>query len=205
MLEYIVRPSLPSPMNEIYKIRYDAYIEEGLALPNARGIIKDSFDDLDTSTIFAVSNSNIIIGTARLVFDSDAGLPMADEGYAPYLNTLREQGCRLVEGTKFAFVPNSTTRRQIIDFVLYVMLFAFENGATDMLIMVTSHHENFYSRFFPFKILNRRFSSAYNKELSLLRWNYRKIDDHVRQSYVYKRYPERMESIYSCIAQSSIR
>ena len=72
-----------------------------------------------------------VIGTVLVTLDSPRGLS-ADEAYASELNSIRGDGRRLAELSRFAILPGQTTRSVIAAMFHFVYYYTYLlNGVTD--------------------------------------------------------------------------
>ncbi len=193
-MSYCMRPASGDEMEEIFRIRYVCYLKSGLVRPNVMQKVSDCFDELSASKVYVATRKEVIVGTMRLVCDSPYKLP-SDNEFPDIIQSLRQEDRVLAELCKFAMLGESSIRL-FIDFMLYTIKETIRCNSTDMLVMAAGSNVQFYMKLFPFINLSSIYSSAYDKHLSLLKWDLTVLDKRLKQAYIYKKYPKEMERLF---------
>ncbi len=95
--------------DEIYALRYRAFIDAGLILERPDARFTDAYDDLDTTTTLAAFDGSKCVGTFRLAFGADGTRSMPCQSIFPQARTLRQTGyTRPVEFTRLVIDPDLT-------------------------------------------------------------------------------------------------
>jgi len=93
----VVLTTRPADLERLYRFRYEVYVEQLLWLPaNAEGLLHDEYDEFAFN--YAAIEDDQVVGSIRVVPDSQAGLPF--ERCSP-MNGYRE-GRRVVELCRLA-------------------------------------------------------------------------------------------------------
>jgi hypothetical protein len=92
-----------------------------------------------------------VVGTVLVTLDSLPGLS-ADEAYAPELNSIRGDGRRLAELSRFAILPGQTTRSVMAAMFHFVYYYTYLlNGVTDLVCEVIPRHAAAQKRILGFR------------------------------------------------------
>jgi Acetyltransferase (GNAT) domain len=95
--------------DEIYALRYRAFIEAGLIPARADRRFSDAYDDLDTTTTIAAFDGTACVGTFRLAFGREGGArTMPCQSIFAKARGLRRVGFRPVEFTRMVVAPELT-------------------------------------------------------------------------------------------------
>ncbi len=172
-----LRTANAEDMDTIYKIRYKAYLLAGLIGPSPSKQFSDIYDNSGSATTFALSHRKRIIGTIRLVADSQIGLPMDDEGFGPSMATLRQPGRQIVEAGRLALLPiyQGMSRELSLHLCMFALSYALLSEYDDIVLMVLKHHHKFYQKVFMFDAIACDHVTRYNPSTYGLRLDLRKL------------------------------
>ncbi len=186
---YELRAAKPEELDQIYKIRYNAYLPAGLIQPNETGVLRDIYDTSGFARVFVALIDGRIAGTVRLVQDSDLGLPMDDEGFGPELNKMRRRKRRLLEGGRLAIAPAYQNARNLsLDLCRYSFRVAYQSGFDDLVAMAADHHEKFYRQIFGFEKIKGDHKTQYCEKSIALRLDLCGLVRRYKESRIARRY-----------------
>ena len=177
--------------DQIYRLRYDAYLREGAIVPNFARRLSDRYDDLDNSWIFGVFVEGRLASSIRITVASAAEPQSpAVESFGDVLGSELEADKVVVDPTRFVvdrdfsrLYPNlryATTR---------IALMASELFRADLLLAsVRSEHQAFYRRVFGHKVVcDARPYPTLIKPLSLMSVDYYRMKDRMHHRYPFFR------------------
>ena len=141
-----------------WSLAYRHYLRKGYAEPNSDGLWYGLHDALPETTTFLVTHDGEDVAALTMVFDSCIGLP-ADKLYAPELNRLRRQGCRLFEIV--SLVSEVTDRRGCMEVLKHMFKLAHLTAwriekATNWIITVNPRHTAYYQRAMLFERIGEK-------------------------------------------------
>lgn len=146
----------PEQRDAIYKLRYNAYFNEGLVPENPEGRLRDEFDTAPDSAIFGVTLNGSLVSTIRLsLLRKDRKSSATYAAFGDYLDQLLDSDETVADGSRLAVCcDNSSARRSIILYTLrlaalYSASFSAHHGA----ISVRESHALFYQRY-GFRVLS---------------------------------------------------
>jgi hypothetical protein len=173
--------------DEIYRLRYRAYLNEGAIEPNRDRMITDRFDNLPNSWIFGVYFEGALASSLRISVAS----PEWPE--TPSMNVFPEilapefaKGKVMVDPTRFVADPARARRIPELPYVtLRLAYVACEFFHADLgLASVRAEHQAFYKRVFLHTVSPPRAYPTLTKPISLMA-----IDFHEMREKVFMRYP----------------
>ena len=168
-------------MEEVYQVRYLSYKNAGLIAERDDAVMKDEFDETPFATTILAIAGNRLAGTIRVIEDTKTlGLPVDQEGFAPYLWPLRQRRRKIVEVGRYCFLPEyqNKSKKILAKICLQALNTSIEKGANDIVVEVASHHASFYKRIFKAKPLFSFHSVRYGRKSVGLRMN---LDDYTGQ------------------------
>jgi hypothetical protein len=136
---------------EIYRLRYRAYLNEGAIEPNGEERTTDRFDEMPTTWIFGVYIERVLASSIRISLATPErwSSPSVDV-FPDILNPLLERGKVIVDPTRFVADPNRAKRYPELPYVTvrlgYVACGYF--NADIGLATVRAEHRAFYRRVF---------------------------------------------------------
>lgn len=146
-----------------FRLVHDQYVTRRYMFPHPSGRRLSLYHALPSTRVFVATEGLRIVGTATLIQDSPAGLPM-DQIYRDDLDRLRGQGRRLCEGSALAVdcVHEACGRDVTLRLAGMLVLYAAEVAAMDELcIAVHPRHVRFYERWFHARVFGELKSYQY--------------------------------------------
>jgi len=141
---------------EIYKLRYDAYMREGAIYPNSTGLYQDAYDEMDNCWIFGVFLNDKLASSVRchIISPENPKGPALDV-FPDIIQPMLDEGKTLIDTTRFVTAENvSDTYPEIPFMTLRVPCMAFVHFDGDYcLATVRREHAAFYRRVFKAEIL----------------------------------------------------
>lgn len=135
---------------EIYRLRYDAYLQEGAIEPKKSELFDDHYDQDSNASIFAVTLDGRVAGTIRIHrIALDAPFGPALDTYPDILQPWLEVGESFVDPSRFVTDPSTRSDFRLFPFaVTRLACMAAERFCADwMLATVRVEHAAFYRRF----------------------------------------------------------
>ena len=139
-----------------HRLLHDAYVEAGLIAPHASGMRVLLQHALPQTSVIVAKWKDEVVGTASLIRDNPAGLPM--ESHFD-LSRHRSGGRRLAEMSSLAVVPEHRRRSNRVLFPLfrYVYQYARERfGVRRLMIAVEPRWADMYRALMLFRKLDAR-------------------------------------------------
>ncbi len=140
--------------DEIYRLRYRAYLNEGAIEPNRERKISDRFDDMVNSWIFGVYFDGVLASSIRITVASpEHPVSPSLDVFPDLLQPELAQGKVIVDPTRFVADPNREKRFPELPYMTlrlaYVACGYF--NADIGLATVRAEHQAFYRRVFMHK------------------------------------------------------
>jgi N-acyl-L-homoserine lactone synthetase len=134
-------------LEDIYRLRYQAYLGKGYISPNPSGMKTDEWDELPEAIQFVAVNEGKVVGAVRLVLDSPKGLPM-ERVFAREVANLRTQGRKVAEASTLVVdtCNDEPDRRTWLSLCTALWQEAEARGVDDLCIAVTRNHLKLYRR-----------------------------------------------------------
>lgn len=136
---------------EIYNLRYRAYLREGAVNESADRRITDHYDDLPNSWIFGVYCRGELYGSIRINILTDKWRSScAADAYREIVDPWLDRGLTVVDSARFVGDPEKRSRFQKFPYVtLRLVVLACEHFSADIaLALVRVEHQPFYRRVF---------------------------------------------------------
>ncbi len=152
-------------LDAAFRLVHDRYVWRGFMAPHFSGRRIGLHHALPTTKVFVATAGPQVVGTATLVEDSSAGLPM-DEIYRDELDRFRAKGQRLGEASALATLATDARWRAaglalLLRIMGLLVIWAAEFAALDLLcITVNPRHVEFYRRVLTFAVFGERKSYA---------------------------------------------
>jgi len=140
----------------IYRLRYEAYMREGVITPNDARIYKDAYDDMDNCWIFGIFLNDRLASSIRChIISPENPKGPAYDVFPDIIRPMVEEGHTLIDPTRFVTDENVSELYPEIPFMtLRVPCMAFVHyDATYCLATVRKEHAAFYRRVFKAEIL----------------------------------------------------
>jgi N-acyl-L-homoserine lactone synthetase len=136
---------------EIYRLRYRAYLREGAVLPSASEMVTDAHDNAPNSFIFGVYVEGELCSSIRISILSNVrrSSPSFDV-FPDVLGPLLDAGQTIVDPTRFVAELEQSRRHPKLPLVtVRLAILACEHFGADLgLATVRTEHQPFYRRYF---------------------------------------------------------
>jgi hypothetical protein len=173
---------------EIYRLRYRAYLNEGAIDPRNDCRLADRFDEAANSWTFGIYFDGMLASSVRIsVATPDMPLTPAVDAFPDVLEPYLAQGKVIVDPNRFVADPLREQKMpELPYFTLRLAYVACEYFNADLgTATVRSEHQAFYRRVFMHKVLcTPRPYPTLTKPLSLMA-----VDFHAKRDKVFARYP----------------
>ncbi len=141
---------------EIYRLRYKAYLNEGAIDANPGGMFHDAYDDFDNCWIFGVHIDDQLVSSLRMhVISANCRRGPALDVFPDIVGPMVDAGKVVIDPTRFvADMEASRTYKEIPYLMLRVACMASEFFNADYcLATVRKEHSAFYRRVFKSKLM----------------------------------------------------
>ncbi|MBF9002132.1 MULTISPECIES: N-acyl amino acid synthase FeeM domain-containing protein [Vibrio] len=181
-----------------FTLVWDNYVEAGLQqddhqgirftkyhfLPETRIFIANFHEELEAKTPQNFRDSDKVVGTVSIVFDSPMGLPM-EEFCGDQIEKIRAEGGKVAEVTAFALNPEYTKYKVFLHMFKLLFQFAELKGVTDLCCSVAERHCRFYQKICLFEPLGELvpYSAAYIRKVQGHRLNISKANEKAQAFY----------------------
>jgi N-acyl-L-homoserine lactone synthetase len=185
------RPETPEEREEIFRLRYEAYRQEGAIEPNLSRSFSDRFDSLDNAHIFGVYFEGELASSIRL----NISTPISPElpGLAVFpdiLNPEIDAGKTIIDPTRFVVSPRiARSVPKIAYATTRIAWMACEYFQADWLLAtVRVEHQAYYKRMFGHKVMSEaRHYPTLKKPISLMGLEYAEAKEKVQRRYPFFR------------------
>jgi len=180
--------------DEIYRLRYRAYLNEGAIEPNLDRKVTDRFDDLPNSWIFGVYFDGMLASSLRISVASPEWPDTPSMSVFPdILGPELQKGKVMVDPTRFVADPERARRIPELPYMtLRLAYVACEYFHADLgLASVRAEHQAFYRRVFLHTISPARDYPSLTKPICLMA-----IDFPSLREKVFARYPHLRSSYF---------
>ena len=178
----------PAEKEEIYNLRYRAYLHEGAVKPSAEQRVTDQYDDLPNSWTFGVYYRGELNSSVRIsVLTSEWRQSCSAEAFAEILMPRLDRGEVIIDPARFVADPDRAKRfPELPYFTLRLAYMACEYFNADLgLAIVRPEHQAFYRRVFLHEsIAEPRLFPGLLKPVGLMAANFQTM-----REKVFKRYP----------------
>lgn len=178
----------PSEKDEIYNLRYRAYLREGAVKPSEDQRVTDQYDDLPNSWTFAVYLYGELYSSVRIsVLTSEWRQSCSAEAFGEVLMPRLDRGEVIVDPARFVADPDKARRFPELPYLTVRLAYmGCEYFNADLgLAIVRSEHQAFYRRvFFHETIAEPRLFPGLLKPVGLMAADFPAMRDKV-----FKRYP----------------
>jgi N-acyl-L-homoserine lactone synthetase len=185
------RADTPEEREEIYRLRYDAYRQEGAIEPSLSRSFSDRFDDLDNAYVFGVHFDGKLASSIRLNISTPECPELPALGvFDDVLSPLIEARKTIIDPTRFVVEPDIARSLPKISYAtVRIGWMACEFFETDwVLATVRVEHQAFYKRLFGHKPLCKaRPYPTLKKPISLMGLEYPAARERVHQRYPFFR------------------
>jgi len=176
---------------QIYRLRYRAYLQEGAIEARADQRITDRFDDLPNTWIFGVYYDGVLASSIRVsVATPENPVSPSVDAFADVLQPEIMKGKTIVDPTRFVADPVRAKRYRELPYLTvrlgYVACEHF--GANLGLASVRADHAAFYRRVFLQEMMApARLPPGMIKPVCLMAADYRAVRERIFQRYPYFR------------------
>lgn len=170
----------------IFRLRYRAYLKEGMVGPDPHGQVFDRYDDLPNSWIIAVYLDGALTSSLRITVASpDQPDCPSMAVFTDLLRPLLARGMVIVDPTRFVADPDAVRIPELPYLTLRLANLACEHfGAQIGLASVRAEHQAFYRRVFMTAMAAPRHYPGLMKPIGLMG-----IDFPALRERIYGRYP----------------
>jgi N-acyl-L-homoserine lactone synthetase len=195
--------------DQVYRLRYRAYLQEGAIEPNSDERIEDKFDTLPNAWIFGLYVEGTLASSIRIsVATPDSPLTPAVDAFPEYLEPELARGKVIVDPNRFVADPVRTKRIPELPYLTvrlgYVACGHF--NADIGTATVRAEHQAFYRRVFLQDVLcaPRPYPSL-TKPLSLMAAHYPTVRERIFRRYPYFRSTvEERCRLFGSVAQGTL-
>jgi hypothetical protein len=178
----------PAEKEEIYNLRYRAYLREGAVKPSADQRVTDQYDDMPNSWTFGVWIEGELYSSVRIsVLTSEWRQSCSAEAFGEVLLPRLNSGEVIIDPARFVADPDKAKRLPELPYVtLRLAYMACEYFNADLgLAIVRPEHQAFYRRVFLHEtIAEPRLFPGLLKPVGLMAANFPAM-----REKVFKRYP----------------
>jgi hypothetical protein len=173
--------------DDIFRLRYEAYLREGVVSPSFARRTSDRFDDLDNSWTFGVYIDGELASSIRLTVANESipELP-AMAVFSDILEPMLAAGRTIVDPTRFVADLEMKRRYPKLPYVtIRIALMAAEFFHSDMLLAtVRTEHQAFYRRILGHKVVaDARNYPGLTKPISMMGLDYRAAKPEVEKRH----------------------
>lgn len=181
----------PAEKEQIYRLRYRAYLREGAIEPNPEEMVEDRYDELPNSWNFGVYRDGVLMSSLRITVASPEMPICPSLGVFPDLiEPELAKGHVLIDPTRFVADPDREARSPELPYItLRLAYIACEYFNADIgLASVRAEHQAFYRRVFLHKSISEpRDYPSLTKPICLMAVDYPAMRERVFARYPYFR------------------
>jgi hypothetical protein len=181
----------PAEKEEIYNLRYRAYLREGAVEPSAEERVTDSYDDAPNAWTFGIFLHDELYSSVRIsVVTSEWRMSCSVEAFGDVLHPRLDRGEVIIDPTRFVADPEKAKRFPELPYVtLRLAYLACEYFHADIgLAIVRAEHQAFYRRVFMHEtIAEPRFFPGLLKPVGLMAADFPAMHEKVFARYPYMR------------------
>lgn len=177
----------PEEKEEIYNLRYRAYLREGAVKESPEQRVTDQYDDLPNSWTFGVYFRGELYSSVRIsVLTSEWRLSCSAEAFGEILHPRLDRGEVIIDPARFVADPEKAKRFPELPYVtLRLAYMACEYFNADLgLAIVRAEHQAFYRRVFLHEtIAEPRFFPGLLKPVGLMAADFPSLREKVFDRY----------------------
>ena len=181
----------PAEREQIYRLRYRAYLQEGAIEPRPDERITDRFDDMPNTWIFGVYYDGALASSIRVsVATPEMPISPAVDAFSDVLHPELAKGKIIVDPTRFVADPTrAKTYRELPYLTVRLGYIGCEHFGADIgLASVRADHAAFYRRVFLQEMMApARLPPGLIKPVCLMGADYRAVRERIFQRYPYFR------------------
>jgi hypothetical protein len=143
--------STPAEKEQVYNLRYRAYLHEGAVMPSADARVTDQYDDAPNAWTFGVYLEGELYSSVRIsVLTPEWRMSCSAEAFGEILHPRLDRGQIIIDPTRFVADPDKARRFPELPYVtLRLAYLACEYFNADLgLAIVRPEHQAFYRRVF---------------------------------------------------------
>jgi hypothetical protein len=176
---------------EIYRLRYEAYLREGAITPNPSRTFSDQYDETDNVWLFGLYLDGELASSIRIhVASKDKPQFPGRKVFADILEPELEAGKVLIDPTRFVTEKHLSKLHPGLPYLtLRLCWLAAEHfRAEHFLVAIRTEHQAFYRRTFMHELIcDARPYPTLIKPISLMTVNQAKVADQVHRRYPFFR------------------
>lgn len=181
----------PEEREEIYRLRYRAYLREGAIRPSNEQRVTDRFDDMPNSWIFGVYLDGVLASSIRIsVASPEHPITPSMDVFPDLLEAELSAGKTIIDPTRFVADPSREKRFPELPYVTLRLAYiscGFFNADLG-LASVRAEHQAFYRRVFMYQPVSApRDYPGLIKPICLMAVDYPAMRDKVFERYPYLR------------------
>ncbi|QQO16142.1 hypothetical protein JJB99_08330 [Bradyrhizobium diazoefficiens] len=174
----------PEERDQVYEMRYRAYLHGGLISPSASHRIVDSYDESPNAWIFGIYLDGELCSSLRLhVLTPEQRMSYTSELFGDVLHPRLDRGEVFVDPARFAADPEKSQRFHELPYLtLRLAYLACDHFKADLgLAMVRTDHQAFYRRVFLHETLTepRPFPGWHSRQVVLMASDFAKLRERV--------------------------
>jgi hypothetical protein len=177
----------PEEKEEIYKLRYRAYLREGAVTESPQQRVTDQYDDLSNSWTFGVCLLGELYSSVRIsVLTSEWRESCSAEAFGEILHPRLDRGEVIIDPARFVADPDKARQFPELPYLtLRLAYMACEYFNANLgLAIVRAEHQAFYRRVFLHEtIAEPRFFPGLLKPVGLMAADFRAMKEKVFQRY----------------------
>lgn len=177
----------PEEKEEIYNLRYRAYLREGAVKESPEQRVTDQYDDLPNSWTFGVYFNGELYSSVRIsVLTSEWRQSCSNEAFGEILNPRLDRGEVIIDPARFVADPDKARRFPELPYLtLRLAYMACEYFNADLgLAIVRAEHQAFYRKVFLHEtIAEPRFFPGLLKPVGLMAADFQALKEKVFERY----------------------
>lgn len=181
----------PEEKEQIYRLRYRAYLREGAILPSESGKVTDRYDDLPNNYTFGIYIHGELCSSIRVsVLTSEWRGSPSSEMFSDLLHPELDRGKRIIDPTRFVADPDKAKRFPELPYITVRLGYvACGHFSADIgLANVRPEHRAFYRKVFLLEPWGEpRLYPGLIKPVGLMAAHYPSIRERVFQRFPYMR------------------
>jgi hypothetical protein len=164
---------------DVYRLRYEAYLREGAIVPNRARRLHDSFDESENGTIFGIHIDGHLAGSIRIhVISRRFPTSPAMEVFGDHLAPFVKQDLTIIDPNRFVADQEASRKWPELPYIILRTTFmaADVNNAEFVTATVRAEHMAFYRRVLLCKLVCQpRSYPSLTKPLGLMVADYPKV------------------------------
>jgi hypothetical protein len=177
----------PAEQDAVYRLRYQAYLNEGAINPAASGRFTDDYDAMPNCQIFGIHMGADLVSSIRFhVISREMRRGPALDVFPDLLHPMIEQGMTVVDPTRLVVDHRSSREHPQLPYLtMRIACMAAEYyGAAHCLATIRSEHQAFYKRIFGFRqMCEARPYPTLKSRIALMIGDMNEIRDRVADKY----------------------